>query len=248
MSNVYNPLTGKPAGWPLSSLPPIIGETEIQQDSKSRTGIPAFNSIYGQYNSFTGADIVAYIHIPSQEALNNQAGGMPQTSAVVGVLGNIQTISYSTFREVNPVRSLGRVYADSYTRGPRTIAGTIIWTVLDQYVLAKALTYAGYDSIDGATSILADQIPPFSIVITMANEYGDVASMALYGVRIVNEGSTYSIDDMVTEQTNTFIAGDIDLLHKGSPFKNPASSPSMKSGTSILRAAQQSAIYNAGSM
>ena len=193
-----------------------------------------FKEAYGEYNSFTGTDIVAYIHIPSQEATSANAGTQIMTEPIVGVLGNIQTISYSTFRENNPVRSLGHVYPDSYTRGPRTIAGTIVWTVMDQYVLAQALKYSDPDSIYTSSSMLIDQIPPFNIIITMSNEYGDTASMGLYGIRIVSEGSTYSIDDMITEQLNTFVARDIDLLHKGPPFKNTGNTQSVVTGTSIL--------------
>jgi hypothetical protein len=150
-------------------------------------------------------------------------------------LGNLQTISYSTFREVEPVRSLGKTYSDAYTRGPRTVAGTLVWTVLDQYVLAEALKYSYVDSYD-PTTILIDQIPPFNIIITFNNEYGDVATMGIYGVRIVNEGSTFSIDDMITEQTNSFLASDIDMLHKGPPFRKSKTLPGLTTGSDILMA------------
>ena len=244
MSNLaYNQFTGTPAGWPLAPTRDIPEQGRWGKSSYQNQ----FSSSYGVYNSFTGADIVAYIHIPSQGSIVDQVGITQQIPPVVGVLGNIQTISYSTFREVNPVRSLGKIAADSYTRGPRTIAGTIVWTVLDQYVLAQALKYSGIDSVYNIGSVLIDQIPPFNIIITMSNEYGDVASMGLYGIRVVNEGSTYSIDDMITEQTNTFVAKDMDLLHKGPPFKNPVSSLGNKSGTDILMAQLQSQLRNNGS-
>jgi len=248
MSNsiAFNPFTGAPQGWPQATVPPADYQSDLELNSKYSV-LPTFDEAYGEYNSFTGADIVAYIHIPSQEDTANQAGASQQTSPIIGILGNIQTISYSTFREVNPVRSLGKVYPDSYTRGPRTIAGTIIWTVMDQYVLAQALKYSSPDSIYSATSMLIDQIPPFNIIITMSNEYGDAASMGLYGIRIVNEGSTYSIDDMITEQTNTFVAADIDLLHKGAPFKNNSSMPAQKSGSSVLMNAIANPLDNSGS-
>ena len=51
-----------------------------------------------------------------------------------------------------------------------------------------------------------DQIPPFDIVLTAANEYGQVAIMTIWAVEILNEGSGMSIDDIVTEQEMTFIA------------------------------------------
>jgi hypothetical protein len=58
----------------------------------------------------------------------------------------------------------------------------------------------------------ADQIPPFTVTISMANEYGAAASMAMYGVQIINEGSGLSIDDLVTEKAVTFVATDIKPL------------------------------------
>lgn len=58
----------------------------------------------------------------------------------------------------------------------------------------------------------ADQIPPFTVTLSMGNEYGAAAGMAIYGVQIINEGSGVSIDDLVTEKAVTFVATDIKPL------------------------------------
>lgn len=230
-------LISTPYWWPLGDKGYSKNQTENELRARTRAmeGKQSYYSnAYGFFNSFSGADIVAYIHIPPQPLTGEEISGPNQsTEAVVGILGNLQTISYSTFREVNPVRSLGKTYADAYTRGPRTIAGTLVWTILDQYVLAEALKFSYVDSYDPST-ILIDQIPPFNIVITFNNEYGDVATMGIYGVRIVNEGATFSIDDMITEQVNSFVASDIDLLHKGPPFRKSKTLPGLTSGTDVL--------------
>lgn len=55
----------------------------------------------------------------------------------------------------------------------------------------------------------ADQIPPFDVSITFANEYGQAATRAIYGVEILNEGSGASMDDIVIEETMTFIAREL---------------------------------------
>lgn len=226
-----------PYWWPLGEKGYSQNQTENEKIARKRAmeGVQSYSSnSYGFFNSFSGADIVAYIHIPPQrEKDDGILGPKSETDPIVGVLGNIQTISYSTFREVQPVRGLGKTYAAGYTRGPRTVAGTIIWTVLDQYVLAEALKYSYVDDFD-PTTILIDQIPPFNIIITFNNEYGDVATMGIYGVRIVNEGATFSVDDMITEQTNTYVASDIDLLHKGAPFRKSKTIPGLRTGTDIL--------------
>lgn len=50
-----------------------------------------------------------------------------------------------------------------------------------------------------------DQILPFDVVIHAANEYGHSAQMRLFGCEILNEGSGFSIDDMVIENQMTYV-------------------------------------------
>lgn len=54
-----------------------------------------------------------------------------------------------------------------------------------------------------------DQVLPFDIVITAANEYGHTAQMAIHGVEILNAGSSVSIDDITTDEACTFVATSI---------------------------------------
>lgn len=55
----------------------------------------------------------------------------------------------------------------------------------------------------------SDEILPFDITINFLNEYGQAATMTIYGVEILNEGMGMSIDDITTEKACTFIARDI---------------------------------------
>jgi hypothetical protein len=59
-----------------------------------------------------------------------------------------------------------------------------------------------------------DEMPPFDINITFMNEYGNSATLNLYGVHILTEGQTMSIEDMITENTMQYIAMDIDLMNQ----------------------------------
>lgn len=52
----------------------------------------------------------------------------------------------------------------------------------------------------------SDQIPPFTVTLVGQNEYGNVSSMHILGVELINEGSGVSIDDIVTETQMTFVA------------------------------------------
>lgn len=56
-----------------------------------------------------------------------------------------------------------------------------------------------------ASVFYVDQILPFDVSIVAANEYGSAAQMRLYGCEILNEGSGFSIDDMVIENQMTYV-------------------------------------------
>lgn len=54
-----------------------------------------------------------------------------------------------------------------------------------------------------------DQVLPFNLVISAANEYGHVARMVIKNVEIMNCGSGMSIDDITTDESCTFVATSI---------------------------------------
>lgn len=63
--------------------------------------------------------------------------------------------------------------------------------------------------IQQGTPYYADQIPPFDVTISFANEYGQAAVRSIYGLEVLNEGSGASMDDVVIEETMTFVARDL---------------------------------------
>lgn len=138
-------------------------------------------------------------------------------------LFDLQTVSIQSHREKFPVRTLGRVFPKSYTRGPRTLAGSFIFTLFNKAALwdllqtsrsfySSGVGSGGTDSgiSEVSEAVLADQLPPFDLTILCSNEYGDSSYMALYGVEIVNDGRTLSIQDMITENVMQFIARDFE--------------------------------------
>lgn len=58
----------------------------------------------------------------------------------------------------------------------------------------------------------ADEILPFDVTITFANEYGQKAVLVIYGVELLNEGTGFSIDSVTTEKAYTFVARRIDYM------------------------------------
>jgi hypothetical protein len=136
------------------------------------------------------------------------------------VLAEIQTFSYSIFREKAPVRTLGSVYPKTYVRGPRTIGGSMVFTVFNQHVLAEILNVDVSAYNTGArdfdryqyTTNLSDQLPPLDFTLLFANEYGAISYMGLYGVEFVQEGGTFSIEDIFSESVIQYVARDLDPL------------------------------------
>lgn len=60
--------------------------------------------------------------------------------------------------------------------------------------------------VDFFTPEYADQLMPFNITVSMANEYGQRAGMELYGIQLLNEASGFSVDDVITAKAYTFVA------------------------------------------
>lgn len=129
------------------------------------------------------------------------------------VLAEAQTISISTHRDKQAVRACGSVYPKGFTRGPRQIAGSLVFTVFNEHVLYEFLEAHSSDfDATAFTSALMDQLPPVDILLSFANEYGQVSRMTIYGVEFVNEGQTMSIEDILTENVVQFVARDYDPM------------------------------------
>jgi len=98
----------------------------------------------------------------------------------------------------------------------------LVFTVFHQhalYELLKAFRSVSNTGVQGSdahwaeySTAIVDQLPPFDITIIGSNELGDSSAMVLYGVEIVNEGQTMSIQDMITENVMQFVARDFDPL------------------------------------
>lgn len=180
----------------------------LKTDSKGQT--------YREINtSYSGADAVATI---------TPYGGRPI------VIGEIQTLSYSIYRPTTPVYTLGRINPKGVVRGQRTIAGSLIFTVFDRHVLKTVMESYNFPSSseddtykftaeelsEMSRNMKTDEMPPFDINVTFMNEYGNSSTLNLYGVHILTEGQTMSIEDMITENTMQYLAMDIDLMdHNG---------------------------------
>ena len=147
------------------------------------------------YNSYSGCDITVTASLPM---INGEAVGKYYT------LGSIQTLSISTHQDKRPVRSLGVINAKDYVMGPRTIAGSMVFAVFNKHFASDIMADLG--AAAGKDVVLPDEIPALDITINFANEYGRMSRMAIYGVKLINEGQVMSINDLYTENTYQFVA------------------------------------------
>jgi hypothetical protein len=177
--------------------------------------------------SFSGADIQCFI-FGDQLALTNDSNWVDSSpnltqdekefvkvgisksrdQRLVTVLGELQTITISSARSFGPVRRLGEIEPVCYKGGARTIAGTMVFAVMNKDVFAQM--YQGL--ADGMSENITkgpdfvDSMPPFHILIRGYNEYGASASALLIDAKITNFGTTFSVDDMFTESTYNYVA------------------------------------------
>ena len=155
-------------------------------------------STKGGYTSFTGCDIIPI-------CIGRDSSGKDK----IFVIGDISTLSYSIHQDKGAVRTLGRYLPKSIVRGGITIAGTMVFSVLNYHALWKISEdkHGSYKRF--AKSVM---LPPFDIVLMFANEYGQQAIMSIFGVQIADEGQTHSVQDMYIENTMNYVALDIDML------------------------------------
>jgi len=150
---------------------------------------------------------------------NNSYSGTDCTVVVIYnkdmiILGNLQTFSYSIFKEKSPVRTLGRVLPKGYTSGGRTVAGSMVFITFDEHPLYPLFKYFDKrtDKIHRYSFPKADDIPPFDVMLIFNNEYGAKSIIRMYGVEIGQEGSVFSINDIYSENVMEYIAKDIDPM------------------------------------
>ena len=153
------------------------------------------------YNSYSGCDISVTATLPpiNGKYINKYYS-----------LGSLQTLSISTHQDKRPVRSLGVINAKDYVMGPRTIAGSMVFAVFNRHFATEIMNDLG---AEGANVILPDEIPALNITVNFANEYGRMSRMAIYGVKIINEGQVMSINDLYTENTYQFVALGLEPLN-----------------------------------
>lgn len=115
------------------------------------------------------------------------------------------------------------LFGNFLTHNSRTIAGTISFAVFNRDALTDlGGVYRREKQEYNQLYPLADQLPPFDVILTFRNEHGATATRTVYGLEIVDDGETYSIDDMMIEKVYQYVARDQDPMLRGTYQGNPA--------------------------
>jgi hypothetical protein len=204
------------------SLEKALNVVKAESEAELATEEAYFWANRGSMNTKTFADQIAKL-----QALRADIDSLDQEIANARLLptsktlGEIQTISIGSYRDKAPVRPLGSVYPRGYVRGPRSISGTMIFTIFHEHVFSDLLRLTNmryystgtsdYDKYQ-YTTMLSDQLPPLDISLVFANEYGAISHMGLFGVEFFQEGMTFSIEDIYSENILQYVARDFDPL------------------------------------
>lgn len=118
--------------------------------------------------------------------------------------GNLQTLTISSHRPAAPVRRLGHANA-TWVRTVRTFAGSLIFNRLDRDSFTSAYGKSELERADDVP-FFVDQMPKFHILLSARNELGMRASSAILNITLTDFGDTYTVEDLVPEQTYAYVA------------------------------------------
>jgi hypothetical protein len=187
------------------------------------------NKYLNTYTTFSGADIVATFGGIEIGALSGITFSVTREKAPIYTMGSPNPRSFSrgkrgiagsliftVFDRPALYTMLEKNYAnnkpmDFYTRAHNTLPG-------DTSSLGRGIPglQGGNNwtrDVQKKVPYYADQIPPFDITITFVNEYGNAAVRSIYGVELLNEGSGASMDDIVIEETMTYVARELGPMY-----------------------------------
>jgi hypothetical protein len=218
-------------GPPISSFNPISAALQSSSvPANNPAQQPNLNPGNGLYHeaSYTGSNLKVMIEVANDGTNTTNPTGLSTTtnSNIVSHQGTskparqakqlveLTTITVSVHRVKSPAVACGYINPKGWARGRRTIAGTLVMTKFTTDVLYAFLNSGAFtsDLSKDTTYMKVDQLPPFNLTLLFADEYGNTSSQRLLGVELVTSGDVYSIQDMLSEQTISYVAADFTPL------------------------------------
>lgn len=182
---------------------------------------------FSTFESMSGANTTVLFEFPDYDK---------EQGSVYILMQSVVSLSVSVHRAKIPVITLGENAVQGFALGNKTVAGSIIKTLTfddelhkvvqlytDVSLKEKQETFkkdlgskvVSYDQKYQITqkqfdAIMRDDLVPFNIYSYAFSEYtgqsGKMLMNSIYGCTIINEGQVQSIENLITENTFSFIA------------------------------------------
>lgn len=172
-----------------------------------------------KHTAVNGSDIQVILRFP--DLLVNGEPGVLHLASVI-------TVSYSVYREKAPVYNIGQPLLSGFGIGKKYVAGSLITVSFDTDEISDFINrylesqenkdFDRTDALlDGGTykkihTMMRDDLSSFDMVFIMEDEMsgvGNAKEIILYDAQFINNGQVMSINDLITENTLSFIARDI---------------------------------------
>jgi hypothetical protein len=137
------------------------------------------------------------------------------------LLDTVAGLSFSEHRDVFPVRKFGRSGPGGWAYGARTIAGTVIFAQFGEYgirdIISAELRNRKLRMGAGRRTNVSDggnafeiasltDLPPVNLDVTFINETGAAATTGLVGVKFLDEGESFTMDDAEWFSSVSYVA------------------------------------------
>lgn len=175
------------------SLDPIKTDAQLYEDEYGQAGRDMWRE--RKYETFSGADMSVFFAFPGYRPID---------------VGTASLISYSIYREKKQIRTIGAINTKGITKGPRTISGRMVFTIIREHIVEMIKRELPYTR--ALKNLIMDELPPFDILVSFGNEYGASAGLVIQGVTFVDEQKTMTVDDLYTENIYTYLARDIEVM------------------------------------
>lgn len=207
---------------------------KLNYQAKNKVTEPSFVEDYNKKNkdikydlfeSTSGGNTLVLFELPNYS----------ESGSVYILMRSIVSLSCSVARAKMPVVTLGENTVTGFALGNKTVAGSIIKTLTFNDEFDQAVSYFTSESLkekeknfkeDLSTkihtsfgdnkyqitqkqfdAIMRDDLVPFNIYTYAFSEYtGKVSVNSIYGCTLINEGQVQSIENLITENTFTYIA------------------------------------------
>lgn len=187
---------------------------------------PNVKVVQSTFESMSGTNTIIVLEFPTFE-------GSGYDGSVYVKMNSVTTLSWSVYRAKIPVTPIGENTVSGFALGNKTVAGHIIktltyadeFTSVVEYYSKLSLEYKKnnyYENLGSKQpisldskykitqknfdSLMKDDLLPFNIHAYSISEYtGKIVKDSIYGCTIINTGQVQSIENLITENTISFM-------------------------------------------